>query len=308
MRKIAPVLLGLGAFLLVAGLVALLWAPGVVKKTPLEVDSVTRLSGEAARIDTATGELGEAQPVVATSITKSDSDASTDSYVVMTSTQCLVVDEGDPGDCVDGSDERLVNASTDVFATDRVTAEAVNDVDGLPADAEPHEGLVNKWPFDPEQKTYPYWDGTAGTAVDADFDRTESVDGLEVNVYKVEVSDAPIEIAEGTPGTYDDTKELWVDQVTGALIHQIDDQQRYLEDGTQAFDLQLSFTDDQVAANVADAQDNISSLRLVTVWIPVIGIGGGVLLLLAGLVGLVRGNRQQPPTGTRAHERDPQSV
>ncbi len=308
MRKLAPVLLGLGAFLLVAGMVALLWAPGVVKRTPLDVDTTTRLSGEAARLDTATGELGDALPVVATSITKSDSEASTDDYVVMTSSQCLVVDEDEPGDCVDGSDERLVTASTDVFATDRVTAEAVNDVAGLPADAEPHEGLVNKWPFDPAEQTYPYWDGTAGEAVEADFDRTETVNGLDVNVYKVEVSDVPIEVAEGVEGTYDDVKEIWVDQVTGAIIHQIDDQQRYLADGTQALDLQLSFTDEQVDANVKDAESNISSLRLVTFWIPAIGIVGGALLLFAGLVLLVRGNRQQPPAAHAAEARDPQPV
>lgn len=308
MRKLAPVLLGLGAFLLVAGMVALLWAPGVVKRTPLDVDTTTRLSGEAARLDTATGELGDALPVVATSITKSDSEASTDDYVVMTSSQCLVVDEDEPGDCVDGSDERLVTASTDVFATDRVTAEAVNDVEGLPADAEPHEGLVNKWPFDPAEETYPYWDGTAGEAVEADFDRTETVNGLDVNVYKVEVSDVPIEVAEGVEGTYDDVKEIWVDQVTGAIIHQIDDQQRYLADGTQALDLQLSFTDEQVDANVKDAESNISSLRLVTFWIPVIGIVGGALLLFAGLVLLVRGNRRRPPAAQHAEARDPQPV
>ena len=39
---------------------------------------------------------------------------------------------------------------------------AVNDPKYLPADAEPHEGLVNKWPFEPKKKTYPYWDGTTG--------------------------------------------------------------------------------------------------------------------------------------------------
>ena len=49
---------------------------------------------------------------------------------------------------------------TDDFATDRITALAVNDPQYLPADAAPHEGLINKWPFEAEKKTYPYWDGT----------------------------------------------------------------------------------------------------------------------------------------------------
>ena len=61
MRKTIPVLFGLGGFLLIAGFVALLWAPGVVKKTPLDVNSTTHLSGQAEKLNVATGEL-EANP------------------------------------------------------------------------------------------------------------------------------------------------------------------------------------------------------------------------------------------------------
>ena len=53
MRVLARVLLGLGVFLLVAGVLAVAWAPGVVKKTPLDVDTTTVYEGEAAKIDTA---------------------------------------------------------------------------------------------------------------------------------------------------------------------------------------------------------------------------------------------------------------
>ncbi|MCW2867300.1 MAG: hypothetical protein JWR20_1488, partial [Marmoricola sp.] len=57
MRKFVPVLFGLGGFLLVAGLVAALWAPGTVEKTPLDVNSTTRLSGQAQKLNTASGQL-----------------------------------------------------------------------------------------------------------------------------------------------------------------------------------------------------------------------------------------------------------
>ena len=75
--------------------------------------------------------------------------------------------------------------------------------------------------------------------MDAVYDRTEEVKGVETYVYRVEIVDAPIEIAEGVPGTYTDTKEIFVEPVTGAILNQTDDQQRYLEDGTQVLDLQL---------------------------------------------------------------------
>ena len=118
---------GSGGFLLIAGLVcAARGRPGVVKKTPLDVNSTTHLSGQAEKLNPATGEL-EANPVKATSITKSDAKVSDDKIVAFTNSTCLVIDEGDVPDCVPGDDERLITASVEYFATDRVTAEAVND-------------------------------------------------------------------------------------------------------------------------------------------------------------------------------------
>ena len=180
MRKtIGLVLLGLGAFLLVVGLLATLWVPGQVKKTPLDVDSTTHLSGTADKLNPATGDL-ENIDVKATSWTKADSKRSDDDVVVFVNTTCLVIDEGDVPDCVDADDPeaRLVSASSDVFSTDRVTAEAVNGK-YLPAGAEEKEGLVNKFPFDAEKKDYDYWDGMLGAPVTAAYDGTEDLDGLE---------------------------------------------------------------------------------------------------------------------------------
>ena len=142
-------------------------------------------------------------------------------------------------------DPRLVSASTDVFATDRKTALAVNDSKYLPADAVDHHGLVNKFPFDSEKKTYPYWDGTVGEALDAKYQNTVEVRGTPTYVYKVVTEDAPIEIAEGVKGTYDDVTTIYVEPRTGAILNQTDDQQRYLENGDKVLDLQLAFTDAQ---------------------------------------------------------------
>ena len=80
MRKSVPVLFGLAGFLIAAGLVALIWAPGVVKKTPLDIDQTTLLDGTVKKLDPATGALDE-NPVKVQSISKIDSDASTDDNV-----------------------------------------------------------------------------------------------------------------------------------------------------------------------------------------------------------------------------------
>ncbi len=283
MRKIVgPVLAGLGAFLLVVGVLAVAYAPGQVKRTPLGVDSTTVLEGTANRLG-----AGE-RPIFGLSITKSDDEASSDDVVVFTNIACGVFDEGQERVCADGDDENALSLSTDAFATDRVTALAVES-DAVPPEFEQHEGLVNKWPFDAKQETYPYWDGVTGQAVDAVFEREDEVLGLDVYVYRIEINNAAIEIAEGTPGTYTSMKEIYIDPRTGAIIHQTEEQQRYLDDGTQVLDLTLGFSEEQQQANVADAEDNIASLDLLTGTVPLIGFIGGSLLLLAGLVLMLTG-------------------
>jgi len=288
-------LLGMGAFLLVAGVLATVWAPGLVKRTPLDVNQVTHLDGTVKKYDALTGEFPE-NPVKVESITKTDSDHSGDDIVSWVQTTCVVIDVDNAPDCVDGKDPRLVDASTDVFATDRVSGLAVNDTDYLPADATPHEGLMNKWPFDAKKITYPLWDGTAGHAVDAVYDRTETLDGIECYVYEVTITDAPIEIADGINGTYDNTIEIWVEPETGAIQQQTQDQQRYLEDGTQVLDLKIGFTDEQIKTFADDARTNMRLLAMITVWMPIVGFAGGALCVLAGLallLGVGRGRRDE---------------
>ena len=290
------VLLGLGAFLLVAGVLATTWAPGVVKKTPLDVNQLTRLDGTVKKLNAATGELEE-NPVKVQSITQADSKASDDDTVVFVQTTCVVIDVDDAPNCVDGDDPRLVTADTDVFAADRVTAEAVPDYSGLPADAVPHAGLINKWPFDAEKKDYEYWDGTIGEAVPAVYDRTEDVLGIQTYVYTVDIQDAPIQIAEGIDGTYDNHVEIYVEPKTGAIQQQTQDQQRYLDDGTQVLDLKIGFTDEQLQQFKDDADANMLLLSLVTVWMPIIGFVGGALCILAGVLLLLSVRRRNGGSG-----------
>lgn len=291
MRKLlGPILLGLGAFLIVVGVLCLTWAPGQVKRTPLDVNSVTSLEGTVSKLNLETGELEE-NPVKVQSITKSDSEASDDEVAVFANTSCVVIDIDDAPDCVDGDDPRLVSASTDVFATDRKTAEAVNDDKYLPADAEPHEGLVNKFPFDAEKRDYTYWDGLTATAQPAVYDRTEDIEGIETYVYKVDIKDAVVEIAEGVPGTYDNAIEIWVDPMTGSFLKQSQDQQRYLADGDKVLDLKVQYTDDEVKESAADADDNRGRLSLILTTVPIVAISAGAILVLAALL-LIAGSRR----------------
>ncbi|MBM7515257.1 DUF3068 domain-containing protein [Nocardioides nitrophenolicus] len=294
MRKfVAPALVGFGTFLLVVGVLALSWVPGAVKKTPLDVDTTTMLSGEAAKIDPATGDMTP-RAIHAISLTRTDSKASTDDDVVWAQWSCVAF--GDSGDCIKPTDpntvllpeDQLVTASYNIFATDRVSAEGIAEAD-LPkaakeAGATTTKGLVNKFPFDTKKKTYPYWEGTLGRSVDATFERTQQLGGVEVYVFRTEVSKESIEIAENTPGTYSSVKEIYVHPATGSIINQTEKQQRWLEDGTPVLDLSIGFTKAQIASNGKDAKSNGAMLTLMTTVVPLIGLIGGALMVLAGVL------------------------
>ncbi|CAM3494221.1 DUF3068 domain-containing protein [Nocardioides zeicaulis] len=273
----------LGGFLVTLAILAQFWAPGRLMKTPLDTDSLTLLDGTAELSDGTGGTTSF--PVKAFSVTRADSERSDSDVIVFQNSSCLVKDEGEIDECVSADDpqERLVSASTDNFATNRRTAMAVDDPKYLPPSAEPKQGLVNKWPFEAEKKTYEYWDGYAGQPVDATYDRTESVDGLETYVYKIEVSDAPIELSDGIQGTYSVDREIWIDPTTGAIINQSEHQERVDDEGNPFLILDYGFTDDQVAGNADDAKSNAGALDLVTKTVPLVGWIVGIPALLIGI-------------------------
>ena len=300
MKKIILVLLGLASFLLVAAILATTWAPGVVKKTPIDVNNKTFLSGTAQRLDAATGKLGEPSKIRIVSITQAEGNKSDDKVVVFRAGSCVVVNEdGKAPDCVDGDDPRLVSADETTFATDRVTGLAVDNGKYLPKGSPQYKGLVNKWPFDSEKKTYPYWDGTLGEAVDAKYDGTEKVGGINTYRYKININDAPIDVAEGVKGTYTNEVVIWVEPRTGAIQNQSQDQQRYLEDGTQVLNLKAQFTPDQIKQSADDTKSNLLLLNLVTRVVPWVGFGVGGLCLIAALVLLLTGR-----SSSTAHRHD----
>jgi hypothetical protein len=280
------VLAGLGGFLVMLAILAKFYAPGQLMKTPLDVDTVTRAAGEAA--------LGEdpAEPVKGTQTTRADSAKSTDEVVSFVSSSCLVFDRDDVPDCVsaDDPDDRLISADVEYFATNRVTAMAVNDPKYLPPEAQPVEGLQNKWPFDVEKKAYPYWDGTAGGAYPAEYEATEEIDGVEVYRFHQIITDVPIEVTDGVQGTYSTDKTIWIEPVTGSIVNQSYHQVRETDDGDNFITLDLAFTPEQVQTSTDDAKASRDKINLVRDTVPLVGLIIGIPALVIGLILTARGS------------------
>lgn len=280
-KKIGLVLLGIGAFLLVAGLLCTTWAPGVVKKTPADTKSISHLTGTAQKLNPKTGEVDDLE-VKVLSDSRTDADKSDDDVVSWVVIQCAVIDENDPPDCVDADDDRLITNTLSTFASDRNTAEAVNDEKYLGEDSELREGLVNKFPFDTEQKTYDYWDSMLGRTVEAKFEDTEEFDGLETYRFHIDVPETEAEVLDGVDGFYSMDKTMWIEPRTGAVIKQAQHEIRTMEDGSPIIDMEIEFTEDSISEGVEESKGNVRSLNLITKVVPLVGFIGGAVALIAG--------------------------
>ena len=282
MRKtLGFVLLGLAGFLATTALLTIIYVPGQVKKTPLDVNSDTQLTGRAAYLSEPMTDVRYLSRTVA------DGKASDGDVVVFDNLTCLWRAAPDSTGSCPGDDESTISIATDRFATDRVTALAVNDEAYVGAGAEPKEGLINKFPFGVEQKSYQVWDGLLGRTVEAKFDGEEEINGLNTYKFLIEFTDEPAEISEGISGTFSYTKRLWIDPVTGSIIDQSEQQKRVLDSGDNALDLDVSFTDAQVQANVDAAKESGGLLRTLGL-VPWIAFGLAALAALGGIF-LVRG-------------------
>ncbi|UDY22421.1 DUF3068 domain-containing protein [Nocardioides sp. Kera G14] len=289
----------LGAFALAASAIAFVWGHDAAHRIPLDVDSVTQLTG------TASGALAKSDtpvPVVYTNHTLADSHASTGDVFAAQQVSCMATSAepciDDNGDFVlDASDPSIVTIGTNKFALDRRTSMPVEDQAKYvkdSAEVAPYDGVVIKFPFDTEKKDYPYWDGTLGKAVTATYEGTKKIDGLETYEFHVVVPKTDAEIAEGTQGTYQAEQTIWVDPTTGSFIDQTGSQTVALPDGTLLLDADVRYTAETVKKNVDTAKSNTSSLRLVDVVARFGGLVLGVILIALGVFLLRRRATPEP--------------
>jgi len=293
-RLVGPVVTLVGAFLLAIGLLAQFYMGNALLKTPLDVDEIIAVDG-TAQVPDAKGNLQDT-PVLAWSVYHVDTSLSDSKVVSFQNSQCLVKDIGDPPGCVTSDDpqDRLLSATTDNYATDRRTAESVNDPKYLPAGAIPHAGVINKWPFLAEKKTYTYWDDSLQRGVQATYAGTDKLDGHEVYVYDVQVPKTRMDVAEGVKGYYTDDKQLYVDRLTGSVVDQVEHQVRTDLEGNPVIDLHIKFTDAQVQKLIDEARTDDGQLTLIREIVPIVGYVVGIPLFLIGLFLTLRSRRTKP--------------
>jgi hypothetical protein len=173
-----------------------------------------------------------------------------------------------------------------------------------------HEGLVLKFPFGTEKKTYQFWDSTTRKAFPISFKRETSLNGLKVYVFEQDVPKQNIAVLM-VPGSlvgesgkdsvevqrsYQNHRTLWIEPVTGAIIKGQEQQLASLEYNdvpkVTATQVTIAYDDATVKKNVEGAKvdgvdeggykDSAAQLHLIGFWVPLICLILGLLIL--GLV------------------------
>lgn len=296
MRKLLGTILVLVGVLCIAAAGLLrFYVPSRAEKTPLNLDIKLVSTGPAKILNPATGQQISTS-LNATRRVRTDASASNSSVTVVNETLCLVMDVGNPPECVGAQDpqHRLVSSTADRVAADRKSGESVNDpkygesVDGDTAAR--HVGLSYKWPFHAKKQTYKFYDPASRQAPDAKFIGTEKLNGLTLYKYQAVIDNIDLPVAAGVLGKYSDTRIVSIDPVTGVIVKGIEHQVRTLASGLPVFDTTLTFNQAAIDYQAKQAKDGRSKITLLTVTLPLILLVVGVIALGAALLVVRRGN------------------
>ena len=109
-----------------------------------------------------------------------------------------------------------------------------------------------------------------------------------------------MDVAEGVSGTYSNVVTVNVDPKTGAIVKGGQDQQRYLDDGTQVLDVDIEWTAETIDNAIDDAKSNGQLLTILLTVVPILGFVAGALALLSGLLLLMAGRSGRRAAKTSA--------
>ncbi len=300
LTRATRIMLGIGVFAIVAAGLLRFYAYDQVAIAPIDQNSVSTLVGPDATIFD-TGALQEIQVDLTTraktvGLVKETEDAGDDVRVweITTST----------------SDQNGVMRSRSVerIAFDTHSGEAVNccgayiETEAGNKVAVKRKGLLVKFPFGTEKKTYDWWDTDLGQAVPIKYVKDEQIEG--VDTYKFEQTIEPTVVAtqevpasvlgEDAEGnleaemTYSNVRTLWVEPRTGVVIKRAEQQLNTIRyDGTDRVittEVTTGFDDKTVKDNAETYGSLSTMLFLVRTLVPLLLLLLGLGLLVAVVV------------------------
>ncbi len=311
-RNLGLVLFGLGVLLLVlAPVIRFVVAPQLVR-APLDVDVTLPHAGTDFRYLSSTeGRVVVLPHVSVTRHIQGDVKSGNHDVAVYEQALCLTRDDNDEKlGCLE-NDPRIIANFYTRFAFDRVTALAVtgnkcgssgkeNCQQAEDGDTVVHQGLGMTFPMFTEKKTYPYWDSPARKAYPMRYIDQETKEGLTVYKFQQVITDAPAMTGGVFPSLYSNTRTLWVEPKTGAIIHGREEINQRLTGrasndpgaamrdpslaGLTALQGTLEFTPEADRIQAKIAKDGIKSIDLIRLYLPLGSLVLGLILVVVGLV------------------------
>ena len=291
-------LAGLGALLLVVGGLVHFYVVSTLSVAPIDQNSVTSLEAKGATVfDTATLE-----PITTDLSVKARtvgdvaaSKKAPDGILVWVGTTTVTSEP----------DGVIRSQSVKRSAFDEATAEAANccgnfneTEDGVRTPVK-RDGLVWKFPFNTEKKTYQVWDDTIGKAVTTKYTGTAKVLGHTTWVFENDVPGTVVG-TQDVPGSllgqasndnvtadsyYENHNTYFVEPITGAIVNQVTDTKAWFSyEGNDLVTTQahIEYTQAQIKEMYDETLGNQPQLlKLAEGFIPWV-----VALLGLGLIGL----------------------
>lgn len=293
-RWLGPVLLGLGVFLLVTAGMMRFYAADKLVVTPIDQYAQTIAVGPGRWLDGATGQE-QTGDLTAIRTVKADVPASDDDTAVWDVSVVLQTGTG-----------TMVRTTVDRVAVDRKTGESVNCC-GEASDGEPtrHSGVSYKFPFDTEKRDYAFWEPNSRQSFPAKFVAEEEVQGLTTYKFIQQVPQQQLQ-RSGATVVFETVRTVWVEPRSGVIVKGNEQAASNLNSASGPTIVQFDVTfNEETQRKQADlANDAISSIRWVSLLIPLIGLVLGLVLLVAGLM-LMRGDRSGPAPAHRDEEPAP---
>ncbi|GAB2878827.1 PorA family protein [Nocardioides pacificus] len=314
-RKIGPILVGLGVFLLVAAALMRFYAYPALAVAPDDQNSVTKLAAEGATVFDSDPEVLETFTTDLTAVSRTVSDVEAtkdapDGVLIYTGTTSVT-----------DADGVVRTRSAERIAFDEVSGAGVDCCDTFEeteegkAEVVTRKGQILKFPFNTQKEDYDFWDGDLKDSAPAKYEGEEEVKGLDTYKFVQTIPETEVG-TRWVPGSilgseestveanvlYRNTRTMWVDPVTGAIIDRTEDQHSQLEYEGELLtttEAVLEYTDEQVQENVDEYSGKAFLLSGMRGTFPIVALLLGLILIVAGV--LLARRRDEGAAESSAH-------
>ncbi len=301
-RILSPVLIGVGTFLIMAGVLVKVYAVPTLAVVPTNYDSTTYLEAKGATIFNSDPEVLAPETVdleISSHTVAGDYPEAPDGVVVWAN-NVTVTPVGWDHPFQQSRELTPFDEETGAASDYGVGFEEVENDEGEIEQVDvTREGQVYKFPFGTEKKDYDQWDSELGEATTAKYEGEEKLQGTTVYKFVQTIEPTVIDTVS-VPGAifgsdeptvqadmvYEMTRTIYVEPTTGAPLNRVEERNQVLSyDGTDvpAFVATVQYTEKSQADSLDKVQTRGTLLRLADWVFPIAFVVLGLLCIAGGL-------------------------